>query len=414
MNREKHIAIQNHVSYVCMLLTAFAIPLYRECLSLIIVVWAVVALFSHRWLYLFKKLRKPHIMAWLFAALFAMSMLALAFFTENTANGWFKIEIKLSYIVLPFLLLPSIELSPHKKRHVMWSFLAGNILAGIVSLVVASSHYNSDGQNAFYYTHLSFFHHTSYFACYLTFALVILFFDFKLFSKRPKKWVYISVGFFIFVMIYLLSSKAGLLALLMVCTAIMATYIFRKFSFAKLIGALVIIGSLSILFFSNTRMVSTTHTIAHSQNKNTDTGESTQSRILVWQVSAELIQENWILGTSPGDASDILVEAYHNKGYSQAEYKKLNCHNQFLETFLMQGIVGLLLLIAVFVAPMLHLKFRNINLFSFFLFVCGFNFLFESMLEKQSGIIFFVFFYIFFIYDLKTHTHDSVFATTHR
>ena len=76
--------------------------------------------------------------------------------------------------------------------------------------------------------------------------------------------------------------------------------------------------------------------------------------------------------------------------------KKLNSHNQFLQTTIAIGLPGLIVLLLILGIP-LFLFYRQSD-FSAVIFVLliVFNFLFESMLETQAGVIFFSFFLFLF------------------
>ena len=97
------------------------------------------------------------------------------------------------------------------------------------------------------------------------------------------------------------------------------------------------------------------------------------------------------LGFDKEKVNDYLVE-YAYIGYAVNE--KLNAHNMYFETLISVGILGLLLLLAYFVIPMiLWIKSRKIDFVYFsFLIIISFNMLFESIFETQMGIIFFCFF----------------------
>lgn len=72
-----------------------------------------------------------------------------------------------------------------------------------------------------------------------------------------------------------------------------------------------------------------------------------------------------------------------------------NAHNQFSDTIIAVGILGLLLLLVFFFMPVyIWMKNKNFDIVLFsLLFIVAFNSLFESVLERQMGIMFFVFFY---------------------
>lgn len=94
------------------------------------------------------------------------------------------------------------------------------------------------------------------------------------------------------------------------------------------------------------------------------------------------------------DAESVRRVASEYIYISNAIYHELNTHNQFIDTTISAGIIGLLLLLAYFVIPLvLWIKERRFDMLFFsFLFLVGFNAMFESVFEVQKGIIFFCFF----------------------
>ena len=120
--------------------------------------------------------------------------------------------------------------------------------------------------------------------------------------------------------------------------------------------------------------------------------ESTAVRILIWKQSIEIIKNNLIFGTTPGDANDALLQAYQKNGLTGAIQKRLNAHNQFLQTFIGTGIIGFIILLITTVGSMLYGFFRKNYLLVLFSILIIFNFLVESMLQAQAGFMFFTFF----------------------
>lgn len=72
-----------------------------------------------------------------------------------------------------------------------------------------------------------------------------------------------------------------------------------------------------------------------------------------------------------------------------------NAHNQFSDTIIAVGLLGLLLMLSFFIYPIyLWIKNKNFDIVFFsLLLIISFNSLFESVFERQMGIMFFVFFY---------------------
>lgn len=74
---------------------------------------------------------------------------------------------------------------------------------------------------------------------------------------------------------------------------------------------------------------------------------------------------------------------------------ELNAHNQFNDTVIAVGILGLMILLSLYIFPiLLYIKTKTFDIVFFsFLFIFAFNSFFESVFERQMGIIFFSFFY---------------------
>lgn len=87
-----------------------------------------------------------------------------------------------------------------------------------------------------------------------------------------------------------------------------------------------------------------------------------------------------------------------------------NAHNQFSDTIIAVGIIGLLLLLGFFFMPIyLWIKNKNFDIVLFsLLFIIAFNCLFESVFERQMGIMFFTFFYfLLFHANFCQQTNDN-------
>lgn len=77
----------------------------------------------------------------------------------------------------------------------------------------------------------------------------------------------------------------------------------------------------------------------------------------------------------------------------------LNAHNQYIDTMISIGIIGLLLLVAYFLIPfVIAIKLKVFDVvYLAFLVIIAINAMFESIFEMQVGIIFFCFFWQVFI-----------------
>jgi hypothetical protein len=131
------------------------------------------------------------------------------------------------------------------------------------------------------------------------------------------------------------------------------------------------------------------------QLKNNPSVESNAARILSWNASLILIKEKGPLGCGTGDYSEDLVRKNKSLGNTGIAEAELNSHNQFLNTTLQLGWIGMLILGMIFFSAWRNIRY---HLFDVLLLLTYFiHFLFESYLETQAGVVLFaVFLAVFF------------------
>jgi O-antigen ligase len=96
------------------------------------------------------------------------------------------------------------------------------------------------------------------------------------------------------------------------------------------------------------------------------------------------------LGYGVGDAKKILIDTFKEKNIPFSG-NKWNFHNQYLQSWTEVGILGVLLLMFMLLRPFFE-KGQH-PLFLIFLGLTLIGFMTESMLERQSGVVFFAFMY---------------------
>ena len=119
-------------------------------------------------------------------------------------------------------------------------------------------------------------------------------------------------------------------------------------------------------------------------------------RIEKWRNTLECYMNFPILGTGAGDCEDELLKVYKKNNFEIALKANYNPHNQFLQTLLTLGPLGLFFLLGIF-GSMLFRAERNQDFTLFLLaIVFAFSMVTESMLERQSGIFLFTVLVSFF------------------
>lgn len=405
---------------------AFLIPSYPNALAL------AIGLFAINWLCAPRLIKQGfknvlHPVPLVMISMYILYLIGMLY-TDNTKTGVETIETKFSFWLLPFVFASYPDVTREKLNTYLKLFIYGCTVNALMCLGRALYRFEKPvyvdlygvpydlGLDYFYYNELSDFFHPSYIAMYCVFALFALVYLLNKneiiigINKAGIKWLSITVLLILYTL--LLSSKAGWIGLF-----IFAAYFFMQLLSAKRIihgAALLLLLGISF-YFLNLRytpkfsvripkMSVITQTLKGNDSDNkkiTTSTDGTGSRILVWKAAIDIIKENVWVGVGTGDAKDKMLETYKAKGMVSEYESKLNSHNQFLNTFIALGIPGFLSLVLCLLIPAYYSLKEKYFLFIAFVGIAGLNFLFESMLERQAGVIYFAFFYAILFFNLQ-------------
>lgn len=323
-------------------------------------------------------------------------------YSDNKDVAWSGVVLKSSFLYFP-VLFSLTKWDVIKTKRLLDFFILGCLLNLLLSYITVAQEILimiEEGQqiNTIDYTHssLSFSFHPSYISMYVNVAIIfnsiILFSSSFSESKMVVNLRIVSqILFSIFVI--MLSSKSGLLTWFVAAGGSVIYLIIKTKQYFKSSIIIIVLGALFMITFNNFsiiggRMNKMVNTIAKSEYKNEKQEyNSTGSRIGIWSASIELIMENSLFGVGVGDAKEVLMDKYLVSGLEQFHKLKHNSHNQFLDTGIAIGVIGIVLLLSI-------LFFGCINYGKItFLILCVFGIVFgnlfvESMLERQGGAVF--------------------------
>ena len=313
--------------------------------------------------------------------------------SSNMAFGWSDVGMKLSFIIVPLIVaLGRMQLS--LQRWLSWAIDCMSVI--VVGLLIYASwkswYYPEDNHWAYFFeSEFSTFIHRSYWATYCAIGAAWALYDWISGTRKFLSW-----RLFTFVLLasatVLTISKAGIIILGLLCFwQMLHQIIIRKWWKIALPGFAVIIGLIIGVAYLSPRVASRFQEIpkAFSSVKssgNTDV-ESNAARIIMWSTSAKVIQSNWLLGTGSGDVKDALITKNMELGNTEVAEKKLNSHNQFLNSWVQLGVFGFLFLFGIFISSF-GTAIRNGSLPVTLMTVAFLiTMLFESFVETQGGII---------------------------
>lgn len=375
-------------------------------------------------------------------------------YTENTSTGWTQVSKKLGFLIFPLIFLFSdmSYLTKKRFRAIGYALVIGCILFFFMNLFHAIYDYifNDATVNRFFDEGLMklYYVHHSYLSMYAELGLMFCFLGIFEDNNRKIKIInalaYVVLVFFVI----LVRSRAGLicLVLMFVLQWNWLTFIIKKKKIGVVMGCVFVIAVIAgcLAFPQSVSRITTTIS-------DVTTEHSSDHRLVQFKGYRQVLKDNWIFGVGTGDRSDAIMASYHEykdsvvekispemagvidrfidkqyyepsdnmrnsvreeaekRGYdpdlvnsyyvdylfiNYAIDKEINAHNMFFETIISVGIVGLLLVLAYFIIPLvLWIKLKKFDvLFFSFLMMIAFNAMFESVFEVQMGIIFFCFF----------------------
>lgn len=307
--------------------------------------------------------------------------------SSNTAYGMMDLQIKLPLILLPFLFyfVPKQHLD---KKH-LWIY-ASAFIAGItivlsyllISGIVRGMQAETFNFRSIMYCDLSKKYAPNYLATETCIAAILTFLNPLKFLRISNKGVIIIKSClicFFNTLLILLDSRVGSIGIA-VADLIILFHLFRKrnillaFLFlAYVIGNVAFVGAMSRLPFER-------------EIGQPIDGKHESRLVNYYNVFTKVIVKSPILGYGTGDTKDVLTKMHSDEQIGFKRY--LNAHNQFLQTTVAIGVLGLACLVAVFVCFALRLWNKNGYVLLSGIAIIALFMMTESVLERQAGVHF--------------------------
>jgi len=392
------------VNLSILMVMVFVMPIHLRFIPVLITLFGILNIVDG---FINKTFSLNHKKIMIAGLLFFFIHLISVFYSDNKPIAWFDIEVKLSLLIFPLIFLFKSPLIFHRKKWVLLSFVAGTVTSAIIMLVFAYYRFDGANSNVFYYTELSLFH-PSYMAMYFIFSILIII---RIMDKSLKRLNHRIMGYliilFLLILISLLQSKAGILSMIVISFYYMVFAFIRSKPLMLRISFFALAVSISLVFVQKNSRLETMANAVEKISDNGRTSGSTGIRFSMWKVTIHEIPKYWMFGVGCGDIKDVLFKKYEEEGLTEAIEGNYNVHNQYLETFFGQGIIGIsLLLILLFFGIQEALKKKELIL-SGFIILITLSMGPESMLNSQMGVVFIAFFYYFlFVFDLPNNKKE--------
>jgi O-antigen ligase len=320
-----------------------------------------------------------------------ISILSLMY-SENLSDGWNKIQVRLALLFMPILIIGR-PASRSIVRIVLRSFIISNAIASLILLIRATTRYSEHGWHSYFYSEFSYFLHPSYFALYLLICIIfLLMLDGNL---AWPSWLRFTLAAVFFIIIFFTSSRAGILAtVIVVLYAFIRSPLIKRVIHRILLIALLFLMSISAFLLNyrtNPTAIDATNALQSTGSPGaalkTVESKSSPARIMIWNSALELIKADWFIGYGIGDAQDMLTAKYHEKGFDGPAAKRLNAHNQYLQSMIETGVPGIIALLLLLLPLKRLAGWRGSRIGIAILAALGIHLLFESMLNTQAGVL---------------------------
>lgn len=410
----KELEERGFLPFCCAVLSAITISLYSWYFPPVMVIWCVVWIVGKNKgiLKLLKNDVDYSVLLTLFIALYIWQIVGLLY-SNNSKNGFENIFMRLPFLIIPFLLQNPGEMIKKNGRLLLHIFALGVVLYILICLIHALlqslQYYNGAWifkpypenryWNNYFFSSGGFTMrvHPSYFAMYTIMAIFIAFEAILNKSvNRISSWGWRIAVILMIISLYLLSSRAALLAIVVTVPIYFINRVKNNINFmVSFFGILM----LFVVFFSvlngNARFNYYSQKLRGSSLKEF---LMLDERGNLWKSALKVIDKNILLGVGTGDLKEELLKEYNkNENVSRLKFS-YNAHNEYLEMFLENGIIGLIIFLCILAwIFFISLKKKNI-LYTIFVLTCLTFFLFESMLSRLAGLSYFTVFSFLFFY----------------
>lgn len=391
LDKYKHLKYYERLEQALLILMAITIPVWWR-LSVIVSFLLLANL-------VFKSLVTHHvgnpslsrigIASWV-AALGFVSMYAVSLlYTDNIPKGLTSLERHLTLICMALFFLLS-DLTYMRKAHVvtvLYAMSVALIIRFIVFLVLAI--------RGFFFVHhdiqliigghFDSMHH-SYLSMYILLSIAFLYSRLVTVRTWRKACLLLLAIIILATYIFFIQARMGflLLTIFLLFAIVHQILVYRRFLvgfmviFFFAIGALVLVKAAPLM---TQRFTNISQIILDSQHSD--------SRYSIMNANLSVIKQNHIWGVGAGDVVDQLSKEYDKEIPNS---NVVSPHNQFMDTLMATGIIGLVLLLIMLVLPFIQaVRDRNYLqlVFVVIIIVCALT---ESILERQMGLYFFCLF----------------------
>jgi O-antigen ligase len=304
------------------------------------------------------------------------------FNSDDRESGLRTLETSLSLLAMPLVVHRMGKFSNERLQRLFLSFTAGLLVVTVICLGYAWVSYSRQGTlDVFFFYKLTDIvqSHPTYLAYYLiaaiTFGLYLLHEETVLVSRL---WISVAI-LVLFGMMLLTAGTTAFVSMLFVLAYFLLRFLLEAKTRVRIKGLVVVLIMVVGLFtFNELRYVDPSGYMA----------DDSWERLGLWE-SALKAHPVSLFGVGSGDYQAVLNDYYATHGMASYAESNLNPHNQFIESYLAHGLLGLACLLIILIR-LIRASVRSGNALGTLIF---FPFLIygltEVFLGRYQGVVFF-------------------------
>lgn len=397
----------------CLLGIAIPQPLHLERLAVVLLFISGAYVVISRGKLVSKKsyYSLPALLPALFIAMHVVGLL----YSDDLVKGWKSIETKLALIVVPLFVyyVWNDGLSNKKINQLLLCFIISCITAYLYMLFRASLLLLYDNSSdasqlsfAFSRDNLASYlsQHPIYIALIAACCIQVLFYLLTQYWKNYtflKKLVLSFALFISFGIVILMGARMSLIAVTFTVLIWLSLLIIRQRKFflgSALIIIFIIAITAAVVYVPNIKVRFKEIADTEFAPPRGAYHNSTNLRVGQLYCSIAAIKDNYLVGTGTGDYQSVLNTCYQQNNFSDVLYiLNYNSHNQYLQSFLSLGLLGIILLLSMVLVPIwASIKSGDWLLVMLFV-VLSLSMLTESVIQTNLGVMIFSFVYGLFV-----------------
>jgi len=384
------------------------------CLVLLVLIWIIEGDFSHKW-------RKLNGASWTWPFLCYYSLLVVGMiYTNDAENGLFALNKKISFFILP--IMASAERCFDEKFFQILKRSFVYSCFGMILLCLAAATYfylsgapianfdfstydnfksiHPDASPAWmHFSYIQFGYwadfHPAYLSMYLVFCLVILFTE--NYTDRLERSIHAMIGLLMICCLALLSSRMAIIAFMgtAVYLGVKKIQEKRRWTIVTIVSfSFVLVIFLGINPVARFRVIEEPMITTYQANQRVTDWNSVTYRLLEWEGSWSVIKAHWFGGVGTGGGKQAMSDFYAHYNSSTIGLA-LNAHNQYLQTWMESGFIGLFVFLLCLGLGLFRLP--QDSSYVGFILIFSLMCLTESVGERQKGIVFFTLFQVLFL-----------------